>query len=144
MGMLQEFKAFAMRGNVVDMAVGIVIGAAFGKIVSTLVGNVIMPVVGLISGGVDFSDKKIVLKHEVLDALGKVKVPEVAISYGVFVNTVIDFLIVAFALFMVIKAMNSLQRKEAVKPAVPPAPTQDQVLLAEIRDLLKTQTGPRP
>ena len=139
MRMLQEFKAFAMRGNVVDMAVGIVIGVAFGKIVSTLVGNVIMPVVGLITGGVDFSDKKIVLKHEVLDALGKAKVPEVAIGYGLFINTVIDFVIVAFALFMVIKMMNKLQHKEEAKPAAPPAPTKDQELLGEIRDLLKAR-----
>jgi large conductance mechanosensitive channel len=142
--MLEEFKAFAMRGNVVDMAVGIVIGVAFGKIVSTLVGNIIMPVVGLITGGVDFSDKKIVLKSAVLDPLGKVTTPEVAVGYGVFINTIIDFVIVAFALFMVIKLMNRLQRKAAVetaKPAAPPEPTKQEVLLAEIRDLLRTQNG---
>ncbi len=142
MGMLQEFKAFAMRGNVVDMAVGIVIGAAFGKIVSNLVEKIIMPVVGLITGGVDFSDKKIVLKHAVIDVMGKVKVPEVAIGYGVFINALIDFVIVAFALFMVIKAMNTLQRKQVAEPAKPapsPEPTRQEVLLAEIRDLLKTQ-----
>jgi large conductance mechanosensitive channel len=139
MKMLQEFKAFAMRGNVVDMAIGIVIGVAFGKIVSTLVGNIIMPVVGLITGGVDFSDKKIVLKQAVLDALGKEKVPEVAIGYGLFINTIIDFVIVAFALFIVINLMNKLQRKEQAKPAVPPPPTKDQELLGEIRDLLKSQ-----
>ncbi len=139
MGMLQEFKAFAMRGNVVDMAVGIVIGVAFGKIVSTLVGNVIMPVVGLITGGVDFSDKKIMLKEAVLNADKTVKVPEVAIGYGVFINTIIDFVIVAFALFLVIKLMNQLQRKQEVKPAAPPPPTKDQQLLGEIRDLLKAR-----
>lgn len=144
MRMLQEFKAFAMRGNVVDMAVGIVIGVAFGKIVSTLVGNIIMPVVGLITGGVDFSDKKIVLKSAVLDPVGKEVTPEVAIGYGLFINTVIDFVIIAFALFMVVKVMNQVQRKaaaEAAAPAAPPEPTKQEVLLAEIRDLLKTQNG---
>jgi large conductance mechanosensitive channel len=137
--MLKEFKAFAMRGNVVDMAIGIVIGVAFGKIVSTLVGNIIMPVVGLITGGVDFSDKKIMLKEAVLNADKTVKVPEVAIGYGVFINTIIDFVIVAFALFMVIKLMNRLQKKEEAKPATPPLPTKDQELLGEIRDLLKAR-----
>jgi large conductance mechanosensitive channel len=142
MGMLQEFKAFAMRGNVVDMAVGIVIGAAFGKIVSTMVANVIMPPIGLITGGVDFADKKIVLKHAVLNADKTVKLPDVAVGYGVFINAVIDFVIVAFALFLVIKAMNKLQRMaaaEAAKPAPPPEPTKQEVLLSEIRDLLKAR-----
>ncbi len=143
MGMLQEFKAFAMRGNVVDMAVGIVIGAAFGKIVSNLVEKVIMPPLGLITGGVDFSNKKIVLKQATLDLAGK-PVPEVAIGYGVFINTIIDFVIVAFALFLVIKVMNQLQRKaaaEAARPAPPPEPTKQEVLLGEIRDLLRAQNG---
>lgn len=139
MGMLQEFKAFAMRGNVVDMAVGIVIGASFGKIVSTLVNNVIMPPLGLLTGGVDFADKKIVLKHAVLDPAGAVKAPEVAIGYGLFINTVIDFVIVAFALFVVIKLMNQLQRQQAAAPPAPPPPTKEQVLLGEIRDLLKAR-----
>jgi large conductance mechanosensitive channel len=122
-----------MRGNVVDMAVGIVIGAAFGRIVNTLVNNVIMPPIGMVTGGVDFSDKKLVLKDAVAPA------PEVAIGYGVFINAVIDFVIVAFALFMVIKLMNQLQRQQAAAPAAPPAPTKDQVLLSEIRDLLKAR-----
>jgi len=139
MGILQEFKAFAMRGNVVDMAVGIVIGAAFGRIVNTLVNNVLMPPIGMITGGVDFSDKKIVIKNAVLDAAGVVKTPEVAITYGVFINAVIDFVIVAFALFLVIKLMNQLQRQQATAPAAPPPPTKDQVLLGEIRDLLKAR-----
>lgn len=140
MGMLQEFKAFAMRGNVVDMAVGIVIGVAFGKIISTLVEKVIMPPLGLVTGGMDFSNQKIVLKHAVLEN-GAIKVPEVAIGYGVLLNTIIEFLIVAFALFLVIKAVNKMQRKEEAKPAAPP--TKDQELLGEIRDLLKAQPGPR-
>lgn len=137
MGMLKEFKAFAMRGNVVDMAVGIVIGAAFGKIVSSLVANVVMPPIGLLMGGVDFADLSIVLKDAtVVD--GK-EVPAVAIQYGLFINTVLDFVIVAFAIFMVIRAMNKLKKKEEEAPAAPPEPTKEEELLAEIRDLLKTQ-----
>lgn len=114
MSMLKEFKEFAMRGNVVDMAVGIIIGAAFGKIVSSLVSDVIMPPIGLLLGGVDFSDKMITLKAAVGEA------PAVTLKYGVFINTVIDFLIVAFAIFMMIRAINRLKRKEE---APPPAPT---------------------
>jgi large conductance mechanosensitive channel len=140
MGMLQEFKAFAMRGNVVDMAVGIVIGVAFGKIVSALVERVIMPPLGLVTGGMDFSNQKIVLKPAVLED-GAVKVAEVAIGYGVLINTIIEFLMVAFALFLVIKAMNRMQRKEEAKPIA--LPTKDQELLGEIRDLLKAQQGPK-
>lgn len=134
---IQEFKAFAMRGNVVDLAVGIVIGAAFGKIVSALVTNVIMPPIGMLLGNVDFSNLRIVLKSAT--TAGDKVIPEVAIGYGVFVNTIIDFVIVAFAIFMVIKLMNAAKKKEEAKPAAPPPPTKDQELLAEIRDLMKAK-----
>ncbi|MEG0519384.1 MAG: large-conductance mechanosensitive channel protein MscL [Bacteroidales bacterium] len=134
-----DFKSFTMRGNVVDMAVGIIIGAAFGKIVSSLVGDIIMPGVGLLIGGVDFSDLSITLKHAVVDSAGKELTPAVLIRYGAFIQVVLDFLIVAFAIFMMIKGVTSLQRKKAAVPAAvePPKPTPDQELLTEIRDLLK-------
>lgn len=139
MGILQEFKAFAMRGNVVDMAVGIVIGGAFGKIVSSLVANVIMPPIGVITGGVDFKNLEIVLKEATVDAAGK-PVPAVAIGYGVFINTVIDFVIIAFAIFMVVKLMNFARKKQAEPAAAaPPPPTKEQQLLGEIRDILKAR-----
>ncbi|MFN3871869.1 MAG: large-conductance mechanosensitive channel protein MscL [Ignavibacterium sp.] len=131
MKMLQEFKAFAMRGNVVDMAVGIIIGGAFGKIVSSFVSDVIMPPIGLILGGVDFSDLALTLKAAEGDQ------PAVMLKYGMFINTVIDFVIIAFAIFMVIKAMNAMKKKEEEKPAAPPEPPADVKLLTEIRDLLK-------
>lgn len=133
MSMIKEFKEFAMRGNVVDMAVGIIIGGAFGKIVSSLVNDVIMPPLGLLIGGVDFSDLWITLKGATATESA------VILRYGVFINTVVDFLIVAFAIFMVIKGMNALKRKEEAKPAAPPAPPKQEVLLTEIRDLLKGQ-----
>lgn len=133
MKMLQEFKAFAMRGNVVDMAVGIIIGGAFGKIVSSFVADVIMPPIGLLLGGVDFSDLAITLKA------AEEGQPAVMLKYGMFINTVIDFLIIAFAIFMVIKGMNALKKKEEEKPAAPPEPPADVKLLTEIRDLLKKQ-----
>lgn len=131
MGMMQEFKTFAMRGNVVDMAVGIIIGGAFGKIVSSFVADVIMPPIGLLLGGVAFSDLAITLKEAVGDA------EAVTLNYGSFIQTIIDFLIIAFAIFLVIRAINSLKRKKAEAPGVPPAPTKQEVLLTEIRDLLK-------
>lgn len=137
MSMLKEFKDFAMRGNVVDMAVGIVIGAAFGKIVSSFVADVIMPPLGLLIGGVDFTGLKVIIKDAVLDASGAVTTEAVSINYGTFIQTAIDFIIVAFAIFMVIKAMNSLKKKEEAAPAAPPAPSKEEVLLTEIRDLLK-------
>ncbi|HET7845491.1 MAG TPA: large-conductance mechanosensitive channel protein MscL [Xanthomonadales bacterium] len=136
MGMLSEFKAFAMRGNVIDLAVGVVIGAAFGKIVTALVDNVIMPPIGLAIGGVDFTKWKWVLKP----AVGETA--EVAIGIGAFINTIIQFTIIAFAIFLLVKAVNRLSRKEAEKPADPPAPTTDQKLLTEIRDLLAAQRRP--
>ncbi|MBT8107609.1 MAG: large-conductance mechanosensitive channel protein MscL [Gammaproteobacteria bacterium] len=125
--MLNEFKAFAMRGNVVDMAVGIIIGAAFGKIVSSFVNDVIMPPIGMLMGGMDFSSLAI--------ALGEGE-GAASINYGVFINTVLDFVIVAIAIFMVIKAMNSMKKKEEEKPAEPPKPSKEEELLTEIRDLL--------
>ncbi|HOK97034.1 MAG TPA: large-conductance mechanosensitive channel protein MscL [Anaerohalosphaeraceae bacterium] len=138
MSFLSEFKAFAMRGNVVDMAVGIVIGGAFGKIVSSLVNDIIMPPIGLLLGGVDFSNLKIILKKAAVDAAGNA-VPAVSINYGQWINTVIDFLIVAFAIFMVIKGMNALKKKEEAAPSAPPAPTKEQILLTEIRDALRSR-----
>ena len=135
MSMMGEFKAFAMRGNVVDLAVGVVIGAAFGKIVTSLVNDIIMPPIGLLTGGVDFADLKWVLKPaNVTDPAHKVA--EVAIQYGIFINTLIQFIIIALAIFMVVKAINRMNRKEEAAPA---APTADVVLLTEIRDLLKTK-----
>lgn len=135
MGMMQEFKAFAMRGNVMDMAVGIVIGGAFGKIVSSLVSDVIMPPIGVITGGIDFSAMKWVLKPAD-DSDPKHKIAEVAINYGTFINTIITFIIIAFAIFMIIKLMNKMQKKQEEAPAAPPA---DVALLTEIRDLLKNK-----
>ncbi|MCY1409363.1 Large-conductance mechanosensitive channel [compost metagenome] len=133
MSILQEFKTFAVKGNVVDMAVGIIIGAAFGKIVSSLVGDVIMPPLGIIIGGVDFSDLAVTLKAAEGEA------PAVLLAYGKFIQTIIDFVIIAFAIFMGIKVINKLKREEEAAPAAPPAPTKDQELLSEIRDLLRAQ-----
>ncbi|MFA0879135.1 large-conductance mechanosensitive channel protein MscL [Vibrio cholerae] len=133
MSLLKEFKAFASRGNVIDMAVGIIIGAAFGKIVSSFVADIIMPPIGIILGGVNFSDLSFVLLAAQGDA------PAVVIAYGKFIQTVVDFTIIAFAIFMGLKAINSLKRKEEEAPKAPPAPTKDQELLSEIRDLLKAR-----
>jgi len=130
MSIVKEFKEFAVKGNVVDLAVGVIIGAAFGKIVTSLVTDVIMPPVGLLLGGLDFKDLKVHLKP----AVGKT--PEVTLNYGLFINTAIDFLIVAFVIFLVIKAINAMKRKEDEAPAAPPVPTKEEVLLTEIRDLL--------
>lgn len=134
MSMMKEFKEFALRGNVVDMAVGIVIGGAFGKIVSSLVTDVLMPPLGVVTGGVDFSSKMLTLKEAVTQA-DKV-IPAVTLNYGLFINNIISFVIVAFALFLVIKAMNTMKKKQAAAPA-PAAPPADVALLTEIRDLLK-------
>ena len=128
---IEEFKKFIMRGNVVDMAVGIVIGGAFGKIVSSFVNDVLMPPIGMALGGVDFSDLAMTLKA----ASGEVAA--VTLNYGSFIQTVVDFIIIAFAIFMVIKAMNSMKKKEEEAPAAPPKPSTEEVLLTEIRDLLK-------
>jgi large conductance mechanosensitive channel len=136
MKIVQEFKQFAMKGNVVDMAVGIIIGAAFGKIVSSLVNDVIMPPLGLLIGGVDFTELKITLKEAVADQAGNAA-NAVTLNYGTFIQTAFDFLIVAFAIFLMIKAMNNLKKKEETAPATPPEPTREEKLLTEIRDLLK-------
>jgi len=134
MAFIKEFKEFAMRGNVVDLAVGVVIGAAFGKIVTSLVADVIMPPIGYLTGGVDFSDKKIVLK----EADPAHKVAETALHYGNFINAIIQFLIIALCIFIVVKAINSLKKEEEVPapPAPDPEPTKEELLLTEIRDLL--------
>lgn len=132
MSILNEFKSFAMRGNVVDMAVGVVIGGAFGKIVSSLVANIITPALGVLVGGVKFDHLKVVIKESTDPAIASV-----SIDYGVFLQTVFDFIIVAFAIFSVIKLMNSLKKKEEAAPAAPAAPPADIALLTEIRDLLK-------
>lgn len=138
MGMLKEFKEFAMKGNVVDLAVGVVIGAAFGKIVSSLVSDVIMPPIGWALGGVNFTDIKIKLSDAVLDATGKVAKEAVNINIGTFIQTVFDFVIIAFVIFMVIKGMNKMKKEEEVAaPATPLAPSNEEVLLTQIRDLLK-------
>lgn len=134
--MLDEFKAFAMRGNVVDMAVGIIIGGAFGKIISSFVGDVLMPPLGLLLGGIDFKDMTFVLKDAVMSG-AEVVTPAVSLNYGMFIQNVVDFLIIAFAIFMAIKAMNSMKKTEEPAPEAPPAATKEQELLTEIRDLLK-------
>lgn len=131
MSMMKEFKDFAMRGNVIDMAVGIVIGGAFGKIVSSLVQDVIMPPIGVLLGGVDFSSLSIIVKQATEET------EAVVLKYGAFINTIIEFIIIAFAIFMVVKGINSLKKKEVEKPAAPPAPSKEETLLTEIRDLLK-------
>lgn len=138
MKIIQEFKEFAIKGNVVDMAVGIIIGGAFGKIVTSLVNDVIMPPIGMIIGGVNFNGLRLVLKSASVDAAG-VASPEVAINYGAFIQVLFDFIIVAFCIFMMIKGLNSLKKKKEEAPAAPPAPTKEEVLLTEIRDLLKNK-----
>lgn len=138
MGVLQEFKEFAMKGNVVDMAVGVIIGGAFGKIVSSLVADVIMPPIGVILGGVDFSDLAITIKEASKNAAG-VDVPAVVISYGKFIQTLIDFTIIAAAIFLIIKILYSFKKKAEDVSAPPPAPSNEEILLAEIRDLLKNK-----
>ena len=142
MGFLKEFKEFAVKGNVMDMAVGVIIGGAFGKIVTSVVNDIIMPPVGLLIGGVDFSDMKLTLKQAVLDAAGAVVTPAVTWNYGAFVQQVVDFTILAFCVFLMVKLMNRLTKKPAPAPAPapatePPKPSNEEVLLAEIRDLLK-------
>lgn len=148
MGMLKEFKEFAMRGNVVDMAVGVIIGGAFGKIVSSLVADVIMPPIGVALGGMDFKDLKLVLTEAVKDAEGNIVTPAATLNYGNFIQVIIDFLIVALAIFFLIKGINALsnmkKKEEEAKAAEPapapaPEPSAEEKLLTEIRDLLKNQ-----
>jgi large conductance mechanosensitive channel len=131
MSMMKEFRECAVKGNVVDMAVGIIIGGAFGKIVSSIVGDVILPPIGLLLGGVDFSSLAVMLKQAAGDA------EAVVISYGKFIQTLVDFVIIAFAIFLAVKGLNKLKRKQAEAPAAPPAPSEEEILLAEIRDLLR-------
>ena len=142
-GFIAEFKQFIARGNVMDMAVGVIIGGAFGKISTSLVNDVIMPAVSMLTGGVDFSNWKIVLKAAVANADGVIDpATEVAIRYGSFLATIIDFLIIAFAVFCLVKFLNSLHRKKEEAPAAPPAPPEpsaEEKLLTEIRDLLKNK-----
>lgn len=133
MGLIQEFKSFAVKGNVVDMAVGIIIGAAFGKIVSSLVQDVIMPPLGLVIGGVDFSDLTIIMQA------ASSGVPAVMLKYGKFVQTVFDFSIIAVAVFMLVKGVNAIKKKEATAPSEPAGPSVEEVLLSEIRDILKAK-----
>ncbi len=143
MGVLKEFKSFAMKGNVLDLAVAVIIGGAFGKIITSFVNDVLMPPIGLLLGNTDFSNLRVVIKEgseAVMNGEQVVSpaVAEVAIKYGAFVNTVLDFLIVAFSIFLVIKAFNKMKKKEAAAPPpAPPAPSKEEVLLTEIRDILK-------
>lgn len=132
-GFINEFKQFAVKGNMVDMAVGIIIGGAFGKIVSSLVNDIIMPPLGVILGGVDFADLKIILKSATADTTA------VTLNYGQFIQVLVDFLIVAFAIFVAVKAINIMKKKEEETPAEPPKPSNEEVLLTEIRDLLKNK-----
>ena len=139
---LEEFKAFAMRGNVIDLAVGVVIGGAFGKITTSLVNDIIMPLISMITGGIDFTAWKWVLKEAVKEldpATGEMVevLPEVAVNYGNTIAIILDFIIIAFAIFCVIKLLNKLQKEKEEEPAAPPAPSSEEVLLTEIRDLLK-------
>lgn len=131
MSIMSEFKDFAIKGNAIDMAVGIVVGAAFGKIVSSFVGDIIMPPIGMLLGGVDFKDLTMVLQEATVDSAA------VAIKYGSFIQTMVDFTIIAFAIFMVVRGINSLKKKEEAAPAADPKPSKEEVLLSEIRDLLK-------
>ncbi len=144
-GFIAEFKEFIARGNVMDMAVGVIIGGAFGKISTSLVNDVIMPLISMLTGGIDFSAWKIVLKEAVIDAAGTEVTPAVSVNYGAFLATILDFLIIAFAIFCLIKAINAVHRKKEEAPAEPPAPPEpsaEEKLLTEIRDLLKeTKNG---
>jgi large conductance mechanosensitive channel len=141
MGFLKEFKAFALKGNVMDMAVGVIIGGAFGKIVTSLVNDIIMPPIGILVGGVDFTNLKLVIKKAVIEGGAEIA-PAVTWNYGAFIQQVVDFTILAFCVFMMVKVMNKLLKKEEAKPApapAPPAPSKEEVLLTEIRDILKNK-----
>lgn len=137
MSLMKDFKAFALKGNVVDLAIAVVIGAAFGKIVTSLVNDIIMPIIGTFTGGIDFSKKKIILSPAVMDAAGKVIKPENALTYGNFINAVIMFIIISFSIFIVMRGYVRMQKKEEAAPAPPPEPSPEEKLLTEIRDLLK-------
>lgn len=142
MGIIREFKEFAVKGNVVDLAVAVIIGGAFGKIVSSIVEDIIMPPIGLLLGGVDFTDLKLVLKGAYLDPAG-VEINAVTVNYGTFIQTVVNFLIIAAAIFMAIKGLQRLKKEEEAAPSAPPAPSKEEVLLSEIRDILKNQAPRR-
>ena len=131
MGLMKDFKAFAMKGNVIDLAVAVIIGGAFGKIVSSVVNDILMPPIGLLLGKVDFKDLKLILRH------GTDGAADVTMNYGMFIQNTIDFLIIAFCIFLIIKAISKLEKKKEEAPAAPPAPTKQEQLLEEIRDLLK-------
>ena len=133
---MEEFKAFAMRGNVIDMAVGVIIGGAFGKITTSLVNDIIMPLVSILTGGVDFSAWKWVLKEAVMEG-SEVVAPEIAVNFGNLISVILDFIIIAFAVFCMVKAINKFHKKKEEAPAAPPAPSAEEKLLTEIRDLLK-------
>ena len=135
----EEFKQFAMRGNVIDLAVGVVIGGAFGKITTSLVNDIIMPLISMITGGIDFSEWKWVLKEAVLNADGTEAAAAVSVNFGSLVAVILDFIIIAFAIFCMIKALNKLQRKKEEAPAAPPEPSAEEKLLTEIRDLLRNR-----
>lgn len=137
MGMMKEFKEFAMKGNLVDMAIAFVMGGAFGKVTTSFIEGIVMPIVGKLTGGVDFSKMQYKIKDAELDAAGKETAAAVFIKYGAFITTVVDFIVVAFVMFMIVKTINKMKKKEEAAPATPPAPTATETLLAEIRDALK-------
>ena len=137
MGMMKEFKEFALKGNLMDMSIAFVMGAAFGKVSSAFIDGMVMPLVGKLTSGEDFSKLVWKIQNQVVDATGAVTTPEVTVKYGSFITEVINFIIVAFVMFMIVKKMNRMRKKEEAAPAAPPAPTADQQLLTEIRDLLK-------
>jgi large conductance mechanosensitive channel len=139
MGFISEFREFAVKGNVMDMAVGVIIGGAFGKIVASAVSDVIMPPIGLLTGGVNFTEIKLTMKNAVVDAAGKIITPSVTINIGNFLQVMVDFAILAFAVFLLVKMINTLKKRvsEEAPPPAPPEPPKQELLLAEIRDLLK-------
>lgn len=134
---MKEFKEFAMKGNLVDMAIAFVMGGAFGKVTTSFIEGIVMPIVGKLTGGVDFSKMQYKIKDAELDAAGKETAAAVFIKYGAFITTVVDFIVVAFVMFMIVKTINKMKKKEEAAPAAPPAPTATETLLAEIRDALK-------
>jgi large conductance mechanosensitive channel len=136
MGLLKEFKEFAVKGNVIDLAVGLIIGVAFGKIVASFVNDILMPPIGMLLGGVDFKKLNLILKPEELDAAGET-IAAVTMNYGMFIQNVVDFIIVAFVIFLAIKGINNMNKKEEAAPPAPAPPPKSEVLLEEIRDLLK-------
>ncbi|SFV30266.1 large-conductance mechanosensitive channel protein MscL [Thermoflavifilum thermophilum] len=141
MSFWKDFRDFAMKGNVIDLAIAVVIGGAFGKIVSSLVNDILMPLLGILTGGINFSDKKIVLQQAQVDAAGKILKPANTLNYGSFIQAVIDFLIIAFCIFLAIRALQQFNRKQKQEaPAAPPPPSNEEKLLAEIRDLLKSRS----